>query len=305
MKKIACVIVTYNRKELLKRCLEAVSTQTYKPNVVYIIDNASTDGTIDSVKDWGYYEREKDGIHFKYIMSDKNTGGAGGFYLGMKTAIEDDFYDGIWVMDDDGVPTTNCLDILKDYLATSDFISPLVMSITDTEKSAFGNSRYNEIIKMATNDIINNRANLFNGVLLSRRLIQKVGYPRKEMFIWGDEMNYEYRCVNNGFIPITCIKAIHYHPDNRQQRVETFFNKQITITDAGWKLYYLIRNQSYNALYEAPGSKMRHILGVIYSSLHYIYFYMKNRDYYKLRITLKAYNAALRKDFRYYEDVFR
>ena len=49
--KIACVIVTYNRKQLLKRCLDAVVAQIFKPSVVYITDNASTDGTIDSVKE--------------------------------------------------------------------------------------------------------------------------------------------------------------------------------------------------------------------------------------------------------------
>ena len=38
MKKIAGVIVTYNRKDLLKRCLDAVASQTFKPHTVFITE---------------------------------------------------------------------------------------------------------------------------------------------------------------------------------------------------------------------------------------------------------------------------
>ena len=42
---IAAIVVTYNRKELLIKCLEAIRKQTHKPDAIYIIDNLSTDGT--------------------------------------------------------------------------------------------------------------------------------------------------------------------------------------------------------------------------------------------------------------------
>ena len=197
-KRIACVIVTYNRKQLLKRCLDAVASQTFKPVMVYITDNASTDGTIDSVKEWNYYNCKKDEIRYNYILNTQNEGGAGGFYLGMKSAYDANEYDGIWVMDDDGAPAPNCLEILVNQLGRYDFISPLVMSLSNPQKVAFGDERYDSIVSKSIDGIIMNRANPFNGVLFSKRLIDKVGYPKREMFIWGDEMNYEYRCVNNG-----------------------------------------------------------------------------------------------------------
>jgi rhamnopyranosyl-N-acetylglucosaminyl-diphospho-decaprenol beta-1,3/1,4-galactofuranosyltransferase len=102
------------------------------------------------------------------------------------------------------------------------------MSITDPQKAAFGDERYESIVSKAKDGIIRNRANPFNGVLFSKDLIERVGYPKREMFIWGDEMNYEYRCLNQGYIPVTCIDAVHYHPNNRQVSVKTFFNKSIT-----------------------------------------------------------------------------
>ena len=45
--KICAVVVTFNRKELLINCLNAINEQTYKPHTVIIVDNASTDGTKD------------------------------------------------------------------------------------------------------------------------------------------------------------------------------------------------------------------------------------------------------------------
>ena len=41
----------------------------------------------------------------------QNTGGAGGFHLGMQTAHERGF-DRIWLMDDDVVPAPECLGVL-------------------------------------------------------------------------------------------------------------------------------------------------------------------------------------------------
>jgi GT2 family glycosyltransferase len=45
MNKIAAVVVTYNRKDCLINCLNAIRLQTLPPDIMYIIDNHSTDGT--------------------------------------------------------------------------------------------------------------------------------------------------------------------------------------------------------------------------------------------------------------------
>lgn len=247
---IACVIVTYNRKVLLQKCLKAVASQTFKPVCVYITDNASTDGTMESVKEWGYYNCIDNGIEYKYILNTKNEGGAGGFYLGMKTANENAVYDALWVMDDDGEPDANCLKELVKYLGTHDYIAPIVLSSDDRRTCAFSES-FDEIEvfcdKMkAHNGIIDNWASPFNGILYSKRLIDTIGYPKTEMFIWGDEKNYHGRALKAGFTPITVLAAIHYHPKNRQDKVLSFNKFPIILPNNDWKLYCYIRNLIYN-----------------------------------------------------------
>jgi rhamnopyranosyl-N-acetylglucosaminyl-diphospho-decaprenol beta-1,3/1,4-galactofuranosyltransferase len=42
---VAAVVVTYNRKELLRQCLGGILAQTRPVDAIYVVDNASTDGT--------------------------------------------------------------------------------------------------------------------------------------------------------------------------------------------------------------------------------------------------------------------
>ena len=45
MSKITAVVVTYNRRELLIRCIEHLRKQTVKLDNIIVINNGSTDGT--------------------------------------------------------------------------------------------------------------------------------------------------------------------------------------------------------------------------------------------------------------------
>src|SRR5436309_3027175 len=44
---VSVTIVTYNSGRFIKRCLESVLAQKYNRKEIIVIDNASTDGTID------------------------------------------------------------------------------------------------------------------------------------------------------------------------------------------------------------------------------------------------------------------
>ena len=44
-RSVSAVVVTYNRKEELARCIKAVLGQIFPVSDLLIVDNASTDGT--------------------------------------------------------------------------------------------------------------------------------------------------------------------------------------------------------------------------------------------------------------------
>ena len=46
------VVPVYNRAHLIRRCLDSIYAQTYRPLCVIVVDNASTDSTALAVEDW-------------------------------------------------------------------------------------------------------------------------------------------------------------------------------------------------------------------------------------------------------------
>lgn len=293
--KIACVIVTYNRKEFLKRCLEAVDKQSFRPEKVFIIDNASTDGTIDSVKDWGFYECKRNEVTYMYVLNKKNEGGAGGFYLGLKTAFEDNIYDGFWVMDDDGEPDRKCLEELVKFLPNRDYIAPIVLSDEDRTTCSFmPGKKYEDACKMSdVRGVIESWASPFNGILYSYKLVKKIGYPKKDMFIWGDEINYQIRAEKAGFHRMTNVHAIHYHPVDRQVSIcnEDTLNESVSEVKADWKLYCLLRNQAYNrTLLYNPYRAFRKNMLMLKAYKHYYHLILK--DYSKDKLMRNAVLAG-------------
>ena len=242
---IAAVVVTYNRCQLLLRCLNAICNQDYKPQKVFVIDNASTDDTPKVIECKGYLDGNINEIDFEYIRLTENIGGAGGFYTGMKKAFEEGVFEAVWMMDDDGCPKENCLKLLVEQLKDYDYIAPIVLSDKDhTTSASYPQYDYGYFKSQAKQGIIRDMASPFNGILYSCRLIEEIGYPKKELFIWGDELDYHQRAEAVGYHPITVIDAIHYHPINLQTNI-VFENKHLTITNSRWRLYCFLRNRVY------------------------------------------------------------
>jgi len=133
MDTVCAVVVTYNRKNLLLECLDALRKQTRPIQGIYLIDNASTDGTHELLLKEGYikelppenlvepWEKEfeiknlTDGqpIKLHYVRMHENTGGAGGFHEGVKRAYEKG-YDWLWLMDD-AEPKEDALEKLSNF----------------------------------------------------------------------------------------------------------------------------------------------------------------------------------------------
>lgn len=111
-KNLAIGIVTYNRKELLKECLDSIFFQTLKPDAIYIYDNFSTDGTDKFIlNDYLIGKELKEevwintfirDVNFHYKRAKENLGSSMGFYELSKKIYEDGFFY-IMITDDDVV----------------------------------------------------------------------------------------------------------------------------------------------------------------------------------------------------------
>lgn len=260
--RVCAVVVTYNRKQLLLECLEALTKQSRPLQAIYLIDNASTDGTPEILLEKKYiqelppqrlkepWEKEFeiknliDGqpIKLYYVRVDKNVGGSGGFYEGVKRGYERG-YDWLWLMDDDSEPVTNCLENL---ISRSDketvILCPYIKGEVRIQK--YYHKRFNFLLmerKWNIDGSLENKieidANAFIGPLIRVESIKVVGLPFKDFFIMDDDTEYTYRFKRTGKLYL--IKdAIILHKDKKPQKKD--FDSLSALI---WKKYYCYRNR--------------------------------------------------------------
>lgn len=241
------VIVTFNRLSLVDNLISLILNQSFLNFFIVIIDNGSVDGTVDTLK----IKYKEDLGKIKFIKMEKNIGGAGGFYEGIKYVFEQSA-EYIWMMDDDGYPAVNCLEKLYTTLLEKklDAISPLQININNHNQLAFPiwlNKKQirGHVDQIPQDTFLNQEANLFNGLLIHHSVVEKIGLPRKEFFIRGDEVEYTKRFLKNNIKFGTLTSAKFYHPSDDAERVSCLFGQMI-IRDAhsDFKNYYMFRNRA-------------------------------------------------------------
>lgn len=241
MKKIAAVVVTYNRFDLVQRTISALKNQTRRLDAIIVIDNACTDGTSEWLD-------EQKGL---LVIHQDNVGGAGGFWRGIKEAYERG-YDWIWCMDDDVFPREDCLEqMLKHSDDTIGILCPhRIMGgksyIAELKRINLSNP-FKDIAdrpltseEVMNNDVVDIQGMSFEGPLIKRDVVKRIGLPNKDLFILFDDTDYSYRTFLAGYRVVlvrdTIIDKHHF--------TTILTENQLKVRNK-WKLPYHIRNNSY------------------------------------------------------------
>lgn len=280
---VACVVVTYNRLDCLKQCLQALRMQSRKTFDIIVVNNGSTDGTKD------FLDSQKNII----TIHQQNLGGAGGFYAGMKYMMEHEKYTHLWLMDDDGIPDE---DELNNLLIGMDehslgYANALAIDVVSKSKTCAGENL--ELISKEST--LHGHLYPFNGALYKRSVIEKVGLIKKEMFIWGDEQEYMSRAVHSGIDLITVTKAIHYHPKEKGTWGFVFplIKKYKVLLKPKHLSHFFYRNAGY-FLNKYPENKKENIRFVVAYFLRFLlHFEIK-----ELIKFIKYYIRGMRNDYR-------
>lgn len=199
--KVCAVVVTYNRKELLMKCLNALLAQTRRLDRVVIIDNASSDGTQQALESQGYMEMRQ--IDYRRMLN--NLGGAGGFYEGIKAAHEQKA-DWIWAMDDDTIPEAGSLEKLLKKIEidpNASFYASCVkgpagepMNVPSLDDRGTKNG-YSDWYMFLEQVLVKIKAATFVSILINDRAVAICGLPCKDFFIWGDDIEYTTRLTHH------------------------------------------------------------------------------------------------------------
>ena len=233
------LIVSFNRKELLLQCLQALSVQTQQPSKILIVDNASTDGTIETLQQNGWLEQSK----IQLIALKENTGGAGGFSAGMQSAFEQGA-DYVWMMDDDAVPHPTALEEIMRYVTPEHIYGSLAVNGEDTAWATTLLAENKTVhLKKQVSELAEVQSLPFLGFLTSKEIYQNIGLPDASYFIAADDVEYCMRAQHAGHKIFICGQSQIEHP--KSDRYEfNFLGKKITCLNlVAWKRYYDTRNR--------------------------------------------------------------
>ncbi len=293
--RIVAVAVTFNRLELVSRLVTETGHGTVLPDEIVVVDNASTDGTVEALR------AMTSPVPVTVVELGRNTGGAGGFHAGLAEALERGA-DLVWMMDDDGYPERDCLRLLLPHIESHDFVGPAVVAEQDVARLCFpirlpGRSRVvhrmSDVEAAARDGLVEDVVIPFNGVLLTRDLVDRIGLVREEFFIWGDDVEYLWRARRAGARIATVVAARFRHPATDDLGTPLMFGRTTyNHSPSDLKHYCMCRNNVAN-LKEYVGPH-----GVLAFLVKTVWFYTFTRpNPGRLRMSLGAMLAGWRGDF--------
>jgi GT2 family glycosyltransferase len=225
------VVVTYNRRPLLEECVQALLDQTVPVDEIIVVDNASTDGTADLVR-----ERFP---QVRLEALEENLGGAGGFHHGLDLAHRLGF-EWLWLMDDDTIATPTALEALLAGLRRApERPAMLASQVRWTDGTLhpmnFPHPRWRspaDLVRAAEHGLVLIRSNTFVSLLVARETVDRWGLPQAAYFIWGEDTEYSTRALRDapGFlVPESVV-------------VHKTAKPYTAVEDTSGRYYYSVRN---------------------------------------------------------------
>ena len=230
--RVAAVVVAFNRADLLREALDALAAQTRPLDEIVVVDNASTDDSADVAA------THPAGV--RLVRLSRNTGGAGGFAVGLATALAEPEVDFVWLMDDDTIPTPEALaELLRVHSALGDAPPLLGSRVIWTNgddhpmnrprrRPGFGPSPEADAL-----GALPVRSSSFVSMFVDARAARATPLPVADYFIWNDDFEYSLRLLKRrpGYFVAPSV-VVH------KTRV-----LGSTDTDPGERFYYEVRNK--------------------------------------------------------------
>lgn len=283
MEKVIAVVVTYNRQQLLAECIEALRSQTRKLDAILVVNNGSTDNTAQ------WLQSQSD----LFVVNQQNVGSSGGFSTAISWAYEHG-YQWIWCMDDDGYPKADAMEKLLENSEDEMVLRNCAVLNKEDKKTFVWRTGQYKTIDEVDCKVIEGIGHPFNGTLLHRRIVERVGVPQPKLFLWGDETEYYYRIVKKNNIPVcTIADSIHYHP------ATAFSYKQDWDYTTGWKMYFYVRNRFHvhKAKFGNKAVAFAHYLCFLAAFAGIVLIYQKTDKIKKLSFILWPATDAVTRQF--------
>lgn len=238
MHDIAVIICNYNKKEYVLKCVESLESQTIRDFDIYVVDNASTDGSADAIQS-AY------GGAVTLIINNENLGGSGGFNTGMRVAT-DKGYRYLVLLDNDVVLKEDCIETFYQDMEANPDIGILGAKILQMDRpdviQEFGSFvDFKELRFQLAYRYEKEPESLPHfqecdyvpacALVVRKEVIDRIGIMPEENFIYYDDILWGMRCKRSGYKVAADAKAVVWHKGGGKANPTTFPH------------YYLIRNK--------------------------------------------------------------
>lgn len=302
MPRIFVIIVTWNGMKWIKQCLDALRQSTYPVSIV-VVDNGSSDGTVDFIKD-AYNE-----VHL--IESSENLGFGQANNVGIRYAL-DNGCDYVYLLNQDAYVFTDMFMELINVAEKLEYkrygvFSPLHLNRDISKLDSHFQWYMRDIIGRYAKDRTEGKLReLYDvyavpaaGWLIARRTLETVGGFDPIFFHYGEDNHYAYRMAYHGlkFGIVPTAKMIHDRNDFgnivmakkdmlfRTLKTELFLNISITRKDASRRFlrsFVSFNYESLKALIRGNLFIFKEYQKAIYLNLINLPKYIRNRKQNKI-----------------------
>ncbi len=253
--RVLALIFSFNDADVIEQTIAAISRQTRPVDEILLVDNASTDGTLErpSLK------------NVTVLRHQENMGASGAICSGFRYALERD-YDWIWTFDADAAPEPDALEKLLDLCAglprslqdETAFIACQHRNARDgmpMHSRVFGRFGLTPARPAPEQHYYPCHVTTWSGRLYRLAAVRQIGPPNPDYFLdWG-EAEYGYRVMKAGYKGFTCRDAVHHHDIRGYASVRPVEIKRggATVTVLQFpplRCYYTARNRLYLVLYD-------------------------------------------------------
>jgi GT2 family glycosyltransferase len=263
--RILAHIHTFNDADVIQQALDALQRQTRQPDAIIVVDNASTDGTLDRT----FAER------VAVIRNPTNLGTSGAIRTGFAYALEEGF-DWVWILDADSVPEPDALEHLLAFfegLPPSERAQVCFLGCRATAPG--GENKDQQVIfkesggkpALPEADAGYSRCDcaIWSGSLYRMRAVETIGLPSADYVLDWAELEYGYRARQLGFMSYMVHSGVLHHDVGRSSgvvpQIYQFGPLKFELYDLSpTRCYYHVRNLIYFWLYQFKPRRLSRIV---------------------------------------------
>ncbi len=255
--KVLAYLHTFNDADVVEGTIEALCAQTYPIPEILLVDNASTDATLDRTFP----------SKVTIIRNSYNLGTSGAVAIGMEYAIANG-YDWIYILDADSTPQPDAIDKLvrcfegfsPELQASTWRLSSLLKDNgVEPHEGVIFTPRGVELVRPpAKPSYYACDSNMWSGSLYRLDVVRKLGLPNRDLVLdWGDII-YGYEGAvrgYTGFVERSSVVTHHLHPFETLH-IRRFGLRSVKMAySPPMRCYYHWRNSIYFWLYVYRGNR--------------------------------------------------